>query len=140
MTSNKECRILFHHMQDEEILWLENAELLQHRCLLKTGLIDKEANPKRMANRSPRFRKFLACKLAQGIAGTYKASKDAVLNALSVCIQVSRKLGRHDQMVEDRLEEGHGCRRCSKEVDETTNGRTYQTIIDVENAGTGDIV
>jgi len=64
MMSNKECRILFYHMQDEEILWLEIAEFLQYICLLKTTWIDIEANAKRIANRSLCFHKLLACEFA----------------------------------------------------------------------------
>jgi hypothetical protein len=60
-----------------------------------------------MANRSPCFRKLLACGLDQGIVATYEVSQDALFNALDVSILLSGQLRRQDQMVEDRLEQNH---------------------------------
>jgi hypothetical protein len=61
-----------------------------------------------MANRSPHSRKLLGCELAEGIAGTYEAGQDVLFDALDISILLSRQLGRQDQMVEDRLKQGHG--------------------------------
>jgi hypothetical protein len=61
-----------------------------------------------MANRSPSSRKLLGCEPAEGIAGTYEASQDVLFDALDVSVPLSWQLGRQDQMVEDRLKQGHG--------------------------------
>ena len=69
-----------------------------------------------MANRSPRSRKLLACELAEAIAGTYEASQDVLFDDLNISILLSRQLGRQDQMVEDRLKQGHGYQRKEAEI------------------------
>lgn len=69
-----------------------------------------------MANRSPRSRKLLGCELAEGIAGTYEASQDVLFDALDVSVLLSRQLGRQDQMVEDRVKQGHDYQRRSRRL------------------------
>ena len=83
------------------------AELIEHRLLLESTLVEMETMAEGVTKQGPGVREFFICEFSKSITGVNEAGEDVIFDAIDVCFFLSWKLWRQDQMVKGGLKHGH---------------------------------